>query len=195
MSISHREKGRMDELYIKKVLNGDIDAFKYFVRQYKDMAFTVAVAVLKNEFDAKDVVQEAFLMAFKRLKSFKRKSKFSTWFYRIVINESFKQVKKREQEHYEIQNIPSESIKDIPQTIVSLKEEEQKYYIDLALKRIPSKEGLALILFYLEEYSVAEISDITGWSASNIKVILFRARKNIYRELWQLLKSEIQSLY
>ncbi|MCK4343934.1 MAG: RNA polymerase sigma factor [Bacteroidales bacterium] len=185
----------MDELYIKKVLNGDIDAFKYFVRQYKDMAFTVAVAVLKNEFDAKDVVQEAFLMAFKRLKSFKRKSKFSTWFYRIVINESFKQVKKREQEHYEIQNIPSESIKDIPQTIVSLKEEEQKYYIDLALKRIPSKEGLALILFYLEEYSVAEISDITGWSASNIKVILFRARKNIYRELWQLLKSEIQSLY
>lgn len=91
-----------------------------------------------------------------------------------------------------MQDIPSESIKDIPQTIALLKEEEQKYYIDLALKRIPSKEGLSLHLFYLEEYSIGEISDITGWSASNVKVILFRARKNIYRELSKLLKIENQ---
>ena len=70
----------MDELYIEKVLNGDIDAYKYFVRQYKDMAFTLAVSVLKSEFDAKDAVQEAFIIAFRKLRSFKGNSKFSTWF-------------------------------------------------------------------------------------------------------------------
>lgn len=185
----------MDELYIKKVLDGDIDAFRYFVQKYKDTAFSVAVSIIKNEFDAKDIVQESFIMAFKGLKTFKKKSKFPTWFYRIVINEALKRVKKKEKEHYIFQDISDRYIIDISQSIASLKEEEQKYYIDLALKRIPSKEGLTLILFYLEEYSVAEISDITGWSASNIKVILFRARKSLYCELNQMLKTEIQSLY
>ncbi|UCG28276.1 MAG: sigma-70 family RNA polymerase sigma factor [Bacteroidales bacterium] len=85
----------MDELYIDKVLNGDIDAFRYFVQQYKDMAFTIAVSILKQEFDAKDAVQDAYITAFRKLRSFKGKSKFSTWFYRIVINGSLKHRKKQ----------------------------------------------------------------------------------------------------
>ena len=185
----------MDELYIEKVLNGDIDAYKYFVRQYKDMAFTVAVSVLKSEFDAKDAVQEAFIIAFRKLKSFKGKSKFSTWFCRIVINEALKQVKKREQDLYEYRDTPHVFAEDISQTLASIKEEQQKYFIDLALQNIPSKEALTLTLFYLEEYSVEEVSDLTGWSVSNVKVILFRARKSMYCELNKILKTEKKLLY
>ena len=91
-----RKKSRMDELYIERVLNGDVDAYRYFVQQYKDMAFSVAVSVLKSEFEAKDTVQESFIIAFRKLKSFKGNSKFSTWFCRIVINEALKQAKKQE---------------------------------------------------------------------------------------------------
>jgi len=185
----------MDELYIEKVLNGDIDAYKYFVRQYKDMAFTLAVSVLKSEFDAKDAVQEAFIIAFRKLKSFKGNSKFSTWFCRIVINEALKQVKKREKDPCEFQDIPDVSPEDIPQSLVAMKDEQQKYFIDLALQKIPSKEALALNLFYLEEYSVEEVSDLTGWSVSNVKVILYRARKNMYCELSKTLRSEKKLLY
>ncbi len=136
----------MDGLYIEKVLNGDIDAYKYFVRQYKDMAFLLAVSVLKSEFDAKDAVQEAFIIAFRKLRSFKGNSKFSTWFCRIVINEALKQLKKREQEPYKLQDISDVSVEDITQSLASIKEEQQKYFIDLALQNIPSKEALALNL-------------------------------------------------
>ncbi len=185
----------MDELYIEKVLNGDIDAYKYFVRQYKDMAFTLAVSVLKSEFDAKDAVQEAFIIAFRKLRSFKGDSKFSTWFCRIVINEALKQVKKRDKDPYEFRDMPDVPLEDIPHSLVSMKEEQQKYFIDLALQKIPSKEALALNLFYLQEYSVEEVSDLTGWSVSNVKVILHRARKRMYFELSKISKTEKKLLY
>ena len=180
----------MDELYIEKVLNGDIDAFKYFVKQYKDKAFNVALSILKNEFDAKDAVQEAFIIAFRKLNSFKGKSTFFTWFCRIVINESMKQINERGREPYKCNEIPDISVEETPQSLSSMKEDQQKYFIDLALKSIPSKEALVLNLFYLEEYSVQEVSGLTGWSDSNVKVILFRARKNMYSELSKILKTE-----
>lgn len=185
----------MDELYIEKVLNGDINAYKYFVRQYKDMAFTVAVSILKSEFDARDAVQEAFIIAFRKLKSYKGNSKFSTWFCRIVINEALKQVNKREKEPYELRELSEVSVTEISPSLASIKEEQQKYFIDLALQNIPSREALALTLFYLEEYSVEEVSDITGWSVSNAKVILYRARKSMNCELSKFLKTEKKLLY
>jgi len=180
----------MDEIYIEKVLNGDIDAFKYFVNQYKDKAYNVALSILKNEFDAKDAVQEAFILAFRKLETFKGKSKFFTWFCRIVINESVKKANERDRELNVSNEIPDIAVGEATLSLFSMEEDQQKYFIDLALKSIPSKEALVLNLFYLEEYSVQEVSSLTGWSDSNVKVILFRARKNMYSELSKLLKTE-----
>jgi len=84
-----------DDFYITKVLAGDTEAFRYFVSAYKDIAFSVAFSVVKDEFTAADAVQESFIKAFENLKSFRGDSKFSTWFIRIVINESFKTIQKK----------------------------------------------------------------------------------------------------
>ncbi len=185
----------MDSIYIEKVLNGDIDAFQYFVHQYKNMAYNVAVSILKNEFDAKDAIQEAFVIAFRKLNSFKGKSKFSTWLCRIVINEAFKQAKGKTREPVKYQEVPDVQNEKLEQAFELIKEDQQKYFIDLALQNLSSKEALALNLYYLEEYSVEEVSDLTGWSAANVKVILFRARRNMYNELSRILKKEIKILY
>ncbi len=88
----------MDEIYIKKVCDGDKDSFRYFVKQYKDMAFSIAISIVKDEFLAQEVSQDAFIKAYKALSSFNHKSKFSTWFYRIVVNEAFMNLKKRKNE-------------------------------------------------------------------------------------------------
>lgn len=185
----------MDELYIRKVLDGDIDAFKYFVQQYKDFAFAVAVSVVKNEFEAKDIVQEAFILAFRNLKSFKSKSKFSTWFYRIVVNEALKHANKNPPVASTGPESPGERPEAVAHSVNSFDDAHQKYYIDLAMKHIPAREALVLSLFYLKEYQVEEISNITGWSVSNIKVNLFRARKSFYHVLSKLLKTEKERLY
>ena len=185
----------MDELYIKKVLDGDIDAFRYFVHQYKDKAYNLAFSVLKNEFDARDAVQEAYIIAFRKLGKFRGKSRFSTWFFRIVINEALKSSKKLGKEIY-FADTRAESVDPGHVEINDkISRDQQKYFIDQAIQNIPPKEALALTLFYMEEYSVEEIREITGWTESNVKVLLHRARKSMYNELNVLLSTEKKTLY
>lgn len=178
----------VEELYIKKILNGDTEAFRFFVTQYKDMAFSVAVSVVKNEFTASDVVQEAFVRAFENLKSFKGKSKFSTWFLRIVINESYK-VFQRNKVHY------TDTVPDLEGSEKDgFKEQDQKYYINEVLRILPPNESLVLRLFYLNENSVKEIQEMTGWNESKVKVTLHRARKSMEVKLKKMLNQEVESL-
>lgn len=184
----------MDDLYIKKVLNGDTDAFRYFVKQYKDMAFTISMSVVKDEFMAADVVQESFVRAFQNLKSFKGMSKFSTWFYRIVINESIKVVRKTGEKQVDIESNPSIHPLVEPSAPDQLKEEERSYIINEVLKQLPANESLVLRLFYLNESHIDEICEMTGWTNSKVKVLLHRARINFEVILKRKLKGELKAL-
>ena len=184
----------MDDLYIKKVIDGDTEAFRYFVSQYKDMAFTLSMSVVKNEFLATDVVQESFMKAFQNLKKFKGNSKFSTWFYRIVVNESIKVIRKKGEQNIDLNN--SQSLHPLSETSVidQLKEDEREFYINEILNRLPAAESLVLRLFYLNENNIAEICEITGWSESKVKVPLHRARKNMEKLFTKYLKGEAKTL-
>ena len=118
----------MDELYIRKVLEGDPEAFRYFLKNYKDMAFHVALSIVKDAYYAEEVVQDAFMKAFKGLKSFKGSAKFKTWFYRIVINEAFQRLRKIKREM--VSFVPAEDIIFLESTsLYELPEEEQKHMI------------------------------------------------------------------
>ena len=166
----------MDDIYLDRVLTGDTEAFRYFVRTYKDLAFNVAVSIVKDDHYAEEVIQDAFMKAFNGIKSFNRTAMFKTWFYRIVVNESFQRLKK-------IKRNPSlsdiDEVKDSLGECVLDETNEKMQAIKRALRLLPSNENLALNLFYLEENSLNEIGDITGWTMANTKVILHRARKNL----------------
>lgn len=144
----------MDDLYIKKVLNGEIEEFRYFIRQYKDMAFSVAVSVVKDECKAAEVVQEAFIKAWENLKKFRGESKFSSWFYRIVINEAFKLLRKEEDFRLEEMCDTRLNQTAVPEIFNQLEEDEQKYFINKSLMKLAPNESLVLRLFYLNENSV-----------------------------------------
>ena len=178
----------MDDVFIKKVMEGDEEGYRYFIRRYQDMAFSIAVSVVKDEFMAEEVVQEAFMNAFRKITSFKGHSKFSTWFYRITVNMAFRHLAKQKK-------WKNESLKAIEETVNTtepelLEQDERRYYINETLKLMTANESLALRLFYLEELSVNELKDVTGWSSSKTKVVLHRARKNFYSHLNALLKHE-----
>jgi len=185
----------MDDHYIKKVLDGQTEEFRYFIKQYKDLAFSVAFSVVKNEFTAAEVVQESFIKAFENLKSFKGESKFSTWLCRIVINESFKTARKEKRTVSETGFVTGLDYQENPVIFDELKESEQKYYINECLNRLPANECLVLRLFYLAENSIKEICEMTGWSESNVKVHLHRGRKNMQELLQRMLKTEVKSIY
>jgi RNA polymerase sigma-70 factor (ECF subfamily) len=185
----------MDEICIRRILDGDSEAFRQIITKYKDMAYSLAMSVIKNEFYAEEILQSSFLIAYDKLSTFKGSSKFSTWFYRIVINESFKYVKKHKTEFIDFVEIPPEIPNEIENAILKLELDDQKYYITEALKKISPKESLILRLFYLDENNIVEICSITGWSSSNIKVILHRARINLKHILTEIYKLDKKVFY
>ncbi|WP_074407918.1 MULTISPECIES: RNA polymerase sigma factor [Aquimarina] len=167
----------MDDFYIDKILSGDKQAFRYFVREYKDIAYNLAISIVKNTHNAEDVVQESFIKAFKNLRYFKKNAQFSSWFYRIVVNEAFMYLRKNKIDFGKIDDQIAEL------AIEETKENQQWELTQKSIHRLNPNEALVLNLFYLEEKKIKEISNITGWSISNVKVILHRARKNIRKLL------------
>ena len=185
----------MDKNCIQRVLNGETEEFRQLITKYKDMAYSIAMSVIKDEFYTEEIIQVSFLKAYDKLNTFNGGSKFSTWFYRIVINESFKLIKKHKADFVDFVETPPEITTETYNSILKLEVDDQKYYINEALKKLSSKESLALRLFYLEENSIDEICDITGWSCSNIKVLLHRARINLRFILTEYYKLDNKVLY
>jgi len=184
----------MEEAYIKRVTGGDAEAFRFLIRKYQHMAFTVAMSVVKDEYIAEEVTQEAFIKAFENLKKFRFQSKFSTWLYRIVVNLAFRQLKKLKSQEDNYFNAANDGFTDEPDGFDRLNKIDRTYYINKVLEVLSPKESLALRLFYLDENSIEEVNDITGWSKSNTKVILHRARKNFYTALSELLQREMKTI-
>lgn len=169
-----------DEFYIKRVLGGDKDSFTFFIDKYQQMAFSIAISITKQENSAREVVQNAFVQVFKSLKSFKGESLFSTWLHRVVVNESLKFIRKNKRERFKIELDDTIAITFSAENdaLSSIEVEEKKEEIKRVMLRLKPKERLVLTLFYLKEFSHAEISESTGFSINNVKILLHRARKS-----------------
>lgn len=185
----------MDNIYIDRVLGGDSEAFRYLMEQYREMAWQLAISILREESLAADAVQESFFLAYRKLGSFQRRSKFSTWLARIVINEALKLQKQPQRQHSEIEKYASVETSAVPGGLDLLTAGERKYYLQKAMDALSYRESLALKLFYLQEFSLAEVREATGWTEANVKVILHRARRHLHIRLKQLLKEEIREIY
>ncbi|KYG78304.1 MULTISPECIES: RNA polymerase sigma factor [Roseivirga] len=192
----HNERYAM-ELIIAKVKQGDMVAFNALIDEYKAMAFTLALKLMKNREDAEEVAQDAFVKAYKNIGQFEGKSKFSTWLYTIVYNTALTRLRKKQ---LDIQDIDSHSVESSSAFSESgmewrnLQRDERSSYIKQALEQLVEEDQVVITLFYLNENSLAEICEITNWELSNVKVRLHRARKRLLIELEKLLETEVRSL-
>lgn len=170
----------MDDIYIRQVLQGNINSYRHLVEKYKNMVFTIARNITKADLVAEEVAQDTFLKAFQNLKGFKKKAKFSTWLYKIAVNESLRRVRKKSLKFEKLDDVKmkDEVLHMESDSIEQLHAEEQKEMIFNILNKLHASESLVLRLYYLEEMNIKEISKITGFSPSNVKVLLYRARKN-----------------
>ena len=175
----------MDAHYINEVLKGNTNAFCYFIRKYQDKAFGVAISIVKREDDAKDVVQDSFISAYSSLANFGNDAKFSTWFYRIVVNTALQFIKreKRKDEVAGEYSITDEEKTAFNNAIRQLHKQDLKRLIKRVFEKIPAKEALILQLYYIDDQSIVEIEEITAFTKANVKVLLHRGRTTFYKML------------
>jgi len=167
---------------LKKAISGDRNALTILIDKYKDIAFNLAISIVKNEDDAKDIVQDSFLKVLENIQNFRNESKFTTWLYRIVYNLAIQSERKRRK---------TDSIDNISNILVdnsteSFESYEKNQIIKSSLDILDENERLIVTLFYLGEKSLKEIKVITAFSVSNIKVILHRCRKKMKANLEKL---------
>ncbi len=182
---------------LERVKTGNQEAFRLIIREYKSQAYSIAFRIMRNAEDAEEVVQDSFLKAYKKINQFKGDSKFSSWFLKIVYNQSLTKVKKKRIDTLEI----NEEIDTYDrQNNFNLDgwnmimQEEREIYVRQALNKLPDDDALVLSLYYMSGNSIPEICEITGWTLSSAKVKLHRARQKVYASLFSILKFEMKSL-
>jgi len=186
-----------DTYYIDRILkHADQNAFAGLVNKHKTMAFNVALRITKSREDAEEVAQDAFVKVYQSLPQFKGDSKFTTWLFKVVYNLALTKIRKKslvsgstDEEHFV--EPAGEQIFD---TIAKMKEKEQKKHLSEAIATLDETDQLLVTLYYMNDQSVEEISEITSLTQSNVKVKLFRARKKLHDELHKNLQHELHSI-
>lgn len=148
---------------------------------YQVMAMTIAFRLLGNRQDAEDVVQNSFVKACFNIHTYRSNSKFSTCFYRIVYNTlitAFNKIKTRSEE-FRAEEKTLEPNFSASSVIETMERQEQRERIEDTIRQLPESEAVVVFFYYLEEYSVKEISEIMSLTKSNVKIKLFRARKKL----------------
>ena len=163
-----------------KFKNGDEEAFKKIVKEYKNRLFNFIYRFTQNLEDSEDLLQDLFLRIFKSRNSYKPQEKFDNFIYKIASNlckDYYKKIKPKIGLNEEVL-ISDSSIPDD-----KLEKKELEGIVKKAILSLPYNQRIVITLLIYEDKSYAEISKITGFSIQSIKSLLFRARKNLKKIL------------
>jgi RNA polymerase sigma-70 factor (ECF subfamily) len=187
---------KTDEYYIREILKGDSGSFSQLVEKYSHLAFSLSMKLLNQREDAEEAAQDAFIKAYNSLRSFQSSSTFKTWFFRIVYNTSISKLRTRKNVEVKIEDvkISDSELFSTESAVGQLNTEDRQKYLQTGLERLDPEERALLKMYYYDDFSMEEVSSITGMTVSNVKVKIHRSRKKLLQELKVILKDEVISI-
>ena len=177
-----------DRELIFRARGGDGDAFGLLVVRHQDRIYAAVLRFCGDAEDAREIVQRAFINAWRRLDSFKGDSAFSTWMYRIAFNESVSFRREGGRRRLVPQSESSPEPADDRRPGDRLDTDESRSQVQEALNRLDAEERKILILKELEDRSYDEIAEILEVPKGTVRSRLFRARASLREKLEVLLK-------
>jgi RNA polymerase sigma-70 factor, ECF subfamily len=177
-----------EDSLLARLRAGEEAAFETLVRDHGGRLLATARRFLRNEEDARDAVQEAFLSAFRALPRFAENSSLSTWLHRIVINASLMKLRSRKRKAEEsIENLLPRFVPDGHQVELSgawedsaetlLARSETRALVRRSIDRLPETHRAVLLLRDIEELSTEECARLLGVTENAVKIRLHRARQ------------------
>jgi len=170
-----------DEHMVFMVQSGKIDCFDIIVKRYENKIKRYGRKFLAGYEDIEDIVQQVFIKAYINIRSFDTSRKFSSWLYRIAHNEFINAIRKKKKEPLPFFNpdiiLPHPLSKEPADREV--KEKDMRRTIEKCLNKLSPKYREVLILYYFEELSYKEISDVLQVPVSTVGIRIKRAKKTI----------------
>lgn len=174
----------MESDILQRCRNGDKSAFRWVVQTYQRMLFSLALKMLADEEDAKDVVQEAFIRAWQNITDYDPRRSFSTWLYTIASRlclDRLRRLKPQPQDEQVLARFASET-----DTERILENSEWMSIVRMLAAELSEKQRLVFTLCQLEGLSSAEVEEITEMDARQVKSNLYVARQAIRKRLIDL---------
>jgi len=170
-----------DAYLVDAALAGDDGAYAGLVARHKRRVFGLAARFARDSDELEDLCQETFVRAYEHLKEYRREAPFEHWLVRIAVRICHDQLRKRQRER----GVPLEEVGDLRDLAGDTRRstEEIRRMLFRAMERLKPDERLIITLLELEEYTVRETAELTGWSETNVKVRGHRARQSLKRIL------------
>jgi RNA polymerase sigma-70 factor (ECF subfamily) len=176
-----------DRELVRSAQAEDKAAFEELVRRHQHRVFAVAGGILRRREDVEDIAQQVFVKAYFSLKRFDQRAAFSTWLYKITVNECWDLLRKRKvrplvyesdlsEDQARQYSVSGETGRPVPDISEKLQDRER---VERLLEGLEERDRLMLILKEVEGFAVQEIANILGLNANTVKVRLFRARRRI----------------
>jgi RNA polymerase sigma-70 factor, ECF subfamily len=190
-AVLERWSALTDEQVVAMVLEGQTALFEVLMRRHNERIYRAARAVLRDEAEAEDVMQQAYVNAYAHLRQFDRRAKFSTWLTRIAVNEAISRVRRRgryealdEQQEPEIEDTSMAMHHEFdPERQAFAK--ELGALVEAAVDTLPDGHREVFMLRDVEGLSTAETGECLGISEDVVKTRLSRARAALRRDLFE----------
>jgi RNA polymerase sigma-70 factor (ECF subfamily) len=165
----------------------DKEAFEELIRRHQHRVFAVAGGILRRREDVEDIAQQVFVKAYFSLKRFDQRAAFSTWLYKITVNECWDLLRKKkvrplvyEADLSEEQARMIEASEEKGSKAPDISERlETRDHVERLLEELDERDRLMLILKEVEGYSIEEIAQVLELNSNTVKVRLFRARRRV----------------
>ena len=176
-----------DRELVRRAQKDDKQAFEDLVRRHQNRVFAVAGGILRKREDVEDIAQQVFLKAYFSIKRFDQRAAFSTWLYKITVNECWDLLRKKKvrplvfeaelsEEQAQTYQSSSEQSDGRPDTSERMAVQEQ---VDELMSCLDERDRAMLVMKEVQGFSVEEIAQVMEINANTVKVRLFRARQKI----------------
>ena len=185
-----------DTILVARVQAGEVEAFDPLIRKYRERLYGVLYNLTSNREDATDLAQESFILAFRKIHTFKGKSAFYTWLYRIAVNTALAHLKKtRRRRFFSFEQIREEATEE--EVVAELSQPanqdrqallgELQEKLNEALQSLSLKHRTVVVLFEIEGLSHQEIAEITRSSVGTVRSRLHYAKQQLQSSLQRYL--------
>jgi len=178
------KSGQPDAELARMAARGDEAAFEELHGRYRRLVYSVALRMTGNEADAEDLTQESFVAVLRWVGGFRGESSFTTWLYRLVVNQvrmHFRRRKSRPEEQTSdgelLERTPRAACRADSQRVID------RLAIEKAMRRLPPGYRAAFILYDVEGHDHEEVARLMGWKAGTSKSQLHRARVGLRKML------------
>jgi RNA polymerase sigma-70 factor (ECF subfamily) len=179
-----------DRELVRRAQGEDKEAFEELIRRHQHRVFAVASGILRRREDVEDIAQQVFVKAYFSLKRFDQRAAFSTWLYKITVNECWDLLRKKkvrplvyesDLSEDQARQVTTSAEKVNPGPDISEKIEAREN-VERLLEGLDERDRLMMILKEVEGYSIEEIAEVLNLNGNTVKVRLFRARRRVVSE-------------